>query len=145
MRKASPDVDFYNVSTYQCSIFFNTWVPSTASEFRKAENNPQLSLLTEFWRNNNAHVMLTAEDDSLPTDARLSGSNLNTKNRWKHAMCNKNINHTNNCQKLNITTARAINECVLFARSIYDETQVITAAHEVSKSIVGTVDVLREC
>ena len=61
-----------------------TWVPST-SEFRKAENmhkrfpppekfnvtnDPQLSLLTEFWRNNFAHVILTAEADSLPTDEK---------------------------------------------------------------------------
>ena len=29
-----------------------------------------LSLLREFWRNNYAHVILTAEADSLPTDAR---------------------------------------------------------------------------
>ena len=87
VRKAGPDVDFYNVSTYQRSIFFNTWVPSTASEFRKAENDPQLSLLLEFWRNNNAHVMLTAEDDSLPTDARLSGSNLNTKKTAESMQC----------------------------------------------------------
>ena len=50
------------------------------SEFRKAENFDQLissiekfnvtTLLTEFWGNNYAHVILTAEADSLPTDAK---------------------------------------------------------------------------
>ena len=55
------------------------------SEFRKAENmdkpispnekfnvtnEPQLSLLTEFWGHNCAHVILTAEADSLPTDEK---------------------------------------------------------------------------
>ena len=35
--------------------------------------------------------------------------------------------------------------CVLCAHSIYDETQVIMAAHEVSKSNVGMVAVSREC
>ena len=33
-------------------------------------SDPQLSLLTEFWRNNYAHVILTAEADSLPTDEK---------------------------------------------------------------------------
>ena len=55
------------------------------SEFRKAENIDKpissnekftvindllLSFLPEFWRTNFAHVILTAEVDSLPTDAR---------------------------------------------------------------------------
>ena len=52
------------------------------SEFRRPENLNKpitkserfnvadLSLLREFWGNNNAHVILTAEADSLPTDAR---------------------------------------------------------------------------
>ena len=85
MRKAGPDVDFYNVSTCQCSILFNNMgFHITKTEFRKAENvdkpiysnekyhvtsDLQLSLLTEFWRNNCAHVILTAEADRLPTDA----------------------------------------------------------------------------
>ena len=85
VRKASPDVDFYNVSTYQCSILFNNMGSfNRKSEFRKTENidkpissngkyhvtsDPHLSLLTEFWRNNYARVILTAEADSLPTDA----------------------------------------------------------------------------
>ena len=50
------------------------------SEFRKVENmvtkgekfnvtdDLQLSLLREFWGNNYAHVFLTTEADSLPTD-----------------------------------------------------------------------------
>ena len=39
VRKAGPDVDFYNVSTYQCSILFNnTGSFNRKSEFRKAEN-----------------------------------------------------------------------------------------------------------
>ena len=52
------------------------------SEFRKPENLNKpitrgekfnvadLSLLRELWRNNYAHVILTAKADSLPTDAR---------------------------------------------------------------------------
>ena len=86
MRKADPDVDFYNVSTYQCSILFNNMGSyNRKSEFRKAENkdkpissnerchvtsDPQLSLLTEFWGNNYAHVILTSESDSQPTDEK---------------------------------------------------------------------------
>ena len=86
MRKAGPDVDFYNVSTYQCSILLNNMCSfKRKSEFRKAENmdkpislnekfnvtnDPQLSLLREFGRNNYAHVILTAEVDSLPTDEK---------------------------------------------------------------------------
>ena len=43
------------------------------SEFRKAEksakfNVTELSLLREFWGNNDAHVILTSEADSLSTD-----------------------------------------------------------------------------
>ena len=82
MRKAGPDVDFNNVSTYQCSILFsNMGSINRKSEFRKAENmykpvspnekftnDPQLSRLKEFWGNNYAHVILTAEAASLPTD-----------------------------------------------------------------------------
>ena len=65
VRKASPDVNLHNVSTYQCSILFkNMGSFSRKSEFRKAENidkpissnemfnvtnDPHLSLLTEFW------------------------------------------------------------------------------------------------
>ena len=65
VRKASPDVDLYNVSTYQCSILFNNLGSfNRKSEFRKVENmykpvspnekfnvtnDPQLSLLREFW------------------------------------------------------------------------------------------------
>ena len=78
-----PDVDFYNVSTYQCSILFNNTL-NKKSKFSKAEhidkpisshekfnvtNDPQLSLLTEFRGNNYAHMILTAEVDSSPTDA----------------------------------------------------------------------------
>ena len=38
-RKAGPDVDLYNVSTYQCSILFNNMGSFNGkSEFRKAEN-----------------------------------------------------------------------------------------------------------
>ena len=54
---------------------------SRKSEFRKSQNlsNPiaqnerynvtNLSLLREFWENNYANVIMTAEADSLPTDA----------------------------------------------------------------------------
>ena len=86
VRKEFPDVDFYNESTYQCDILFNNMGSfNRKSEFRNVENNdnpipssekfnvindPQLSLLTEFRRRNYAHVILAAEADSLPTDAR---------------------------------------------------------------------------
>ena len=65
VRKAGPNVDLYNVSTYQCSILVNNMGSfNQKSEFRKAENmskpvspnekcnvtnDPQLSLLREFW------------------------------------------------------------------------------------------------
>ena len=86
VRKAGPNVDLHKVSTYQCSIIFNHMGSfDRKSELRKAENmnkpispnekfnvtnDPQLSLLTEFWRNNCAHVILTAEADSIPTDEK---------------------------------------------------------------------------
>ena len=86
VRKGSPDVDFYNGSTYQCSILFNNMVSFNRrvtfgkqrmliSQFLQKEQfnvtiDPQLSVPTEFWENNYAHVILTAEADSLPTDAR---------------------------------------------------------------------------
>ena len=39
VRKASPNVDLLNVSTYQCSIVFNNMGScNRKSEFRKAEN-----------------------------------------------------------------------------------------------------------
>ena len=65
VRKAGPNVDFYNVSTYQCSILVNNMGSfNRKSEFRKAKNmdkpvslgekfnvtnDPQLSPLREFW------------------------------------------------------------------------------------------------
>ena len=88
VRKAGPNVDFFNVSTYQSSILFNNMGSfNRKSEFRKAEkidqpislnekfnvtNDPHLTLLTEFWGNNCAHVIMTVEADSLPTDAGVS-------------------------------------------------------------------------
>ena len=77
VRKTVPNVDLYNVTTYQCSILFNNMGSfNRKSEFQKAENlnKPvtqgekfnvaELSLLRQFWRNNYAHVILTAEADS---------------------------------------------------------------------------------
>ena len=49
--------------------FFNRRVNRSNEKFN-VTNDPQLSLLTEFWGNNNADVILTAETDSLPTDAK---------------------------------------------------------------------------
>ena len=65
VRKAGPDVNLYNVSTYQCSILFNNMGSfNRKSEFRKVENivkpsssnerfnvtnDPHFSLLTELW------------------------------------------------------------------------------------------------
>ena len=82
VRKAGPHVDYYYVSTYQCSILFNNMGSlNWKSEFRKSDNvdkpispkerfNVTNDPLTEFWENNNAYVILTAEADSLPTDAK---------------------------------------------------------------------------
>ena len=86
MRKTGTNVDLHNVSPYQCSILFNNMGSfNWKNEFRKVENmdktvtkgeksnvthDLQLSLPREFWRNNNAHVILTAEADSLPTDEK---------------------------------------------------------------------------
>ena len=64
-KKTGTKVDFYKVSTHQCSIIFNNLDSfSQKSEFQRIENkdkpviagekinvtdNPQLSLLREFW------------------------------------------------------------------------------------------------
>ena len=82
VRKTCTHVELYNLSTYRCSILFNnTCSFNRKSEVRKPQNlnKPNakgekfnvadLSLLREFWRNNNAHVFLTAEAGSLSTDA----------------------------------------------------------------------------
>ena len=77
VRKTGTNVDIYSVSTYQCSILFNhVGSFNRKSEFRKAEksakfNVTELSLLREFWVNNDAHVILTSEADSLSTDKNL--------------------------------------------------------------------------
>ena len=42
--------------------------PVSPNEKFNVTNDPQLSFLREFWGNNCAHVILTAEADSLPTD-----------------------------------------------------------------------------
>ena len=44
--------------------------PVSPQEKFSATNDPQLSLLREFWENNYAHVILTAKADSLPTDEK---------------------------------------------------------------------------
>ena len=82
VRKVGPDVHLHSTSSYQCSILFNNMGSfNRKSEFRKSENvgkpltkkekshytdDPRLSLLREFWGNNYAHVILTAEADDLP-------------------------------------------------------------------------------
>ena len=81
MRKTGTNVELGCVPTYQCSILFNNMGSfNRKSEFQRPENLNKpitkgekfnvadLSLLREFWRNNYAHVILTAEADSLPTD-----------------------------------------------------------------------------
>ena len=83
VRKTGTNVELFIVPTYQYSILFNNMGSfNPKSEFRRSENlnKPitrgekfnvaELSLLTEFWRNNYAHVILTAEADSLPTDEK---------------------------------------------------------------------------
>ena len=84
VRKTGTNIEHYNLPTYQCSILFiNMRSFNRKSEVRKPQNlnKPNakgekfnvadLSLLREFWRNNHAHVFLTAEADSLSsTDAK---------------------------------------------------------------------------
>ena len=77
-EEGRPGVDFYNVSTYQCSILFNNMGSfNRKSEFRKAEtvgkpisSNENFHVASDLLGNNCAHVILTAQADSLPTDAR---------------------------------------------------------------------------
>ena len=77
VRKTGTNTDIYNVSTYQCGILFNNMGSfNRKSDFRKAEdmskpvtqgekfNVTGLSLLREFWANNDAHVILTVEADA---------------------------------------------------------------------------------
>ena len=81
VRKNRYNVELVNVPTYQCSILFNNMGSlKRKSEFQRPENLNKpitkgekfnvadLSLLREFWRNNYANVILTAEANSLPTD-----------------------------------------------------------------------------
>ena len=73
VRKAGSEVDLYNVSTYQRSILFNnmgSFKPFSPQEKFNISDDPQLSPLRKFWGNNYAHVILTAEADSLPKDAK---------------------------------------------------------------------------
>ena len=43
--------------------------PISSNDKFNVTSDPQFSFLIDFWRNNYAHVILTAEADSLPTDA----------------------------------------------------------------------------
>ena len=73
-RKTGTNVELFNVPTYQCSILFNNMGSfNQKSEFRRPENLNKcitksekfkvadVTLLKEFWENNYAHVILTAE------------------------------------------------------------------------------------
>ena len=81
-RKAGPDGHLKTSQRISAASSSTTWVPSTRREnFGRLRilisrfnvtNDPHLSLLTEFWRNNYARVILTAEADSLATDARVA-------------------------------------------------------------------------
>ena len=89
-EKIGKEVELFNVSTYIFSILFNNLGSfNRKSEFRKPENlnkpitkrettNIAEQSLLEFWWNNNAHVILTSEADSSPTE----GSCLKTKAWW---------------------------------------------------------------
>ena len=84
VKKTGRELDQYSVSNCQCNILFNNMGSfNRTSEFRREENkgkpvhkkekfnvtkDPRLSLLREFWGNNYAHVIMTAEADSLPKD-----------------------------------------------------------------------------
>ena len=83
VRKTGTNVERSNLSTYQCRFVFNNVGSfNRKSEVRKPQNlnKPNakgeklnvddLSLLQEIWGNKYAHVYLTAEADSLSTDAK---------------------------------------------------------------------------
>ena len=82
LRNTGTIVDIYNVPMYQCCIFFNNMCDFYwNSEFRKPAvlNKPSdkeknkiadVSLLKEFWWNNYAHLIWTAEADNLPTNEK---------------------------------------------------------------------------
>ena len=63
VRKSGPDVDLYNVSTYQCSILFNNMGSfNRKSEFRKSENvDKPISSNEKFGVTNDPHWSLRAE------------------------------------------------------------------------------------
>ena len=84
VRKAGPNVDLYNVPSAASSS--TTWVPSTGrvnsgklractSRFPQMKSSTSPTTLSchfseNFGGNNYAHVILTAEADSLPTDEK---------------------------------------------------------------------------
>ena len=83
VKKTGTNVELFNVPTYQCSILLNNMVSfNQKSGFRrqgirispiaKGEkyNITEMSLLREFWENNYAQVIMTAEADNLTTDAK---------------------------------------------------------------------------
>ena len=67
VRKASPNVDL-TCQRSSAASSSTKWVPSARGV--NIGKLPQLSLLKEIWGNNYAHVILTAEADSLPTDEK---------------------------------------------------------------------------
>ena len=80
--KTGTNVDIYNVPMYKCCILFNRMGDFHWNrEFRKPAilNKPldeekyniaDVSLLKEFWWNNYAHLIWTAEADTLPTNEK---------------------------------------------------------------------------
>ena len=48
--------------------------PTSSHEEFNVTNDPQMSLLREFWKSNYARVILTAEADSLPTEMGMQQS-----------------------------------------------------------------------
>ena len=85
VKKKGGNVEQFHMSTYQCSIFFNNLDSfNRKNELRKPQNLSKpiaknerfnvtdLSRLQEFLGNNYAQVILTAEADSMSTDAKQS-------------------------------------------------------------------------
>ena len=77
MRKTGTKVELFNVPTYQCSLLFHKMGSfNRKSEFREPENLNKLVTCRRFVTsrrilgNNYAHVILTAEADSLPSDEK---------------------------------------------------------------------------
>ena len=103
VRKTDTNVELFKVPPYQCSTLFNNigflwpekWIPETREPVTRSEkfNVACVSPLKEYLGNNYAHVILTAEADSLSTDEKkllednglMGYSSSRINDLWVHA------------------------------------------------------------